>query len=228
MMGKVFTLSQSQLKVLLAGRGFGSAMGILLDDSPLDNETVVGALNSMVKNGLLIPSGDEFTADPELRVMTDTVGSADRCLYILSVNPALPDKCIFTGSETVCCTVRPSDVGHIAMEAVTADGIAAQLYDEGYLTETEYKLLPPPDKAKKYEDDAFSRIGMNGALTYDAPVVLSIEPAGGGEPQRWMRVLDYYYCKYIAVYDGKDTLRLPYNRSNIMQYVKKMIENDFS
>ena len=227
MMGKVFTLSQSQLKVLLAGRGFGSAMGVLLDDSPLDNETVVGALNSMVKIGLLSPSGGEFTADPELRAMTDVIGSADRCLYILSVNPALPDKCVFNGAETVCCTVRPSDSGHIAMEAVTADGIAAQLYDEGYLTETEYKLLPPPDKAKKFEDDAFAHIELRGALTYDAPVVLSIEQAGAGQGA-WMRVLDYYYCKYIAVFDGKDVLRLPYNRSNITQCVKKMIENDFS
>ena len=223
-MGKAFTLSQSQLKVLLSGCGYTAVRGILFDESPLDNEVVVNELNSMVNSGLLQPDGEAFAAIPELKRMIDVIGQAASCWYLLTNDPALPDKCLFQGDTLLCCTVRPYDGGHITLEQLVPEELVRELIDEDYLSESEYNLLPPAQKVLDFENEVFADVDFRRTLPPDSPVTLSIERDGEDGESRFLRVVDYYYCKYIVVCMDSDIRRIQYSPTNVLSYLKQMME----
>ena len=50
-MSEIFVFSKAQLKVLLKGSGYDSVMGLNLGNEPLDDITVLNALNTLLRNG---------------------------------------------------------------------------------------------------------------------------------------------------------------------------------
>lgn len=224
MMGKAYTLTQNQLKILLHGCGYTVVRGILYDDSPLGNDTVIDGLNSMVNRGLLQADGEGFTACPELKDMIDAIGEATCCWYLLSNHPELPNKCLFRGDDLMSCTVRPYDGDHLTLEQFSFDDFVRELTDEDYLSEAEYQLLPPIGQAQSFENEVFAEIDLSGALSPDSPVTLSIERSGDDGRKHFLRVVNYYYYKYIVFGRDSEVQRIRYSPANIQDCLKQMTE----
>lgn len=224
MMSRLFSLSQNQLKVLLAGRGYRRLMSIGYDTAELDNSTVLNTLGELTKYGLLTTNGDSFVMLPELKKLIDGIGGAEYCYTVSSRITALSDKCVFAGEAPVCCTVRAADRGHTTLSECTWDSFADALFDEGYLPPTCYETLPDDD-LPGFEAGMRS-ISDNRMLSADSPVILSVESDGGSRLSR-LRVIDHYLTKYILYESRESTERVPYSPESFKIYLKKMVENDY-
>ena len=224
MMSRLFTLSQKQLKVLLAGRGYHRLMSIGYDTAELDNNTVLNTLNELTVFGFLTAEENSFVMLPELKKLIDCIGKAKCCYTVSSRIATLPDKCIFAGETPVCCTVRAADSGHTTLSACTWDAFVESLFDEGYLPPSCYEMLPDADLSD-YEAE-IKPVSRNRILSTDSPVILSIESDGGRSFCR-LQVIDHYLTKYILYESRDNTERKPYSPEVLKLYLKKMVKNDY-
>lgn len=224
-----YTLSQNQLKVLLKGTGYRAVIGVLRDQTPLEDETVLTAINEMVIDGLLSESDSGFEMTPLLKRMITALGDAQECYALTAAAPSLPDKCLYvdaSGERILCATMR-SISNHITLTEMSSEEFVMTLFDEGYLSQERYELLPGDDEAAAFEQKAFDKTSLYASLDRESPVLLSIELIRKDMPEkRYIRVMDYYLCNYVVCCCKGRIIRFAYNEETIKTLIFKMMKND--
>lgn len=225
-MGKVYTLSQNQMKVLLLGRGYDTLMTLGYEMSELDNATVLKTLNELTKKGVLSARGDSFVLESELLEMMDTIGNANCCVTVVSRQGQLPNKCLFVGEKLLSCTIRAEDSNHIAFAFASIQDFLRSLFEEGYLPEKECELMPTESEAELFEQN-IPTLSPGGTLKENSPVVLKVDVICRESAYlHSFMVVDYYIGEYILYTSREHSERALYNPDNIKEYLMKLVQDD--
>ena len=92
MMSEIYSLSITQLLVLLKGAGYNKINGFDLSDESLNDENVIRSLHALAMSGILTAENGEFEMIPEIKEAVLRVGSADSFYTIRSRDNRLPDR----------------------------------------------------------------------------------------------------------------------------------------
>lgn len=223
-MAEIYTLSVTQLMVLLKGAGYNSVSGFTAGSTVLDDESVIRSLHAMSKSGLLTLHGDSFEMIPALKEAVRRIGSVEKMMILRTGDGELPDKCIYPGEKWLVCTARLSDKNHLSMCFMTPQELFDELADEGYLPKSGDDKLFSEEELIDYETDLFSFLKRDSALERNSCILLSIDYITRDQtPTPYLRVIDYYFYYYILYSDGSKAHRAPYRPETFKEYYERML-----
>lgn len=222
-MAEIYTLSVTQMMVLLKGAGYDSVSGFTANSMVLDDESVIQALHKLSKSGLLTVSGDSFEMIPDVKEAVNRIGGADRMMILRTGAGDLPDKCVYPGEKLLVCTLRLSDRDHLSLCFMSPSELFDELADEGYLPQGGDDKLFSEDELIDYEKELFASLSRNGALESSSSVLLSMDFIGGDQPAAYLRIIDYYFYHYILYFDGDKARREPYSLKAFKESYERML-----
>lgn len=224
MMSEIYSLSITQLLVLLKGAGYNKINGFDLSDESLNDENVIRSLHALAKSGILTAENGEFEMIPEIKEAVLRVGSADSFYTIRSRDNRLPDRCVFVGEKPLVCSLRPTDKSRLTLCFEDSAELFEELSDEGYLPSGRSEGLFNEEDLIEYEQGLFSGISPDKALDISSCVVLSLDKLSENkETTPYLRIIDYYFYNYILYFDGKQTIREPYGDKSFKSYFERML-----
>jgi hypothetical protein len=226
-MSVIYNFTQNQLKVLLSGCGYSKVSGICLDNSKLDNATVLNTLNELTKMNFITSDGKAFFLDEKIKSIVSTLGTVSDFVAVHSANPFLPDKCCFKGDLVLVCYSRSGNENYISAYFSDVDTLFDDLCDEGYFKEEVYDFQLDDDVLIEYEEKAVSEINPNSPIDANSPIIFSAECVAKQEnADCFMRIIDYYFYDYICFSDGGSIVREIYSKSSAKKYFERLLKQN--
>lgn len=225
-MSAIYSFTQNQLKVLLDGSGYSEISGIALDNTVPDNATVLNTLNELTNMGIISNDGNSFRMKDEIKQIVLRLGSSSGYAAVRSSDPYLPDKCCYKGEKLLVCCSRNRNENFISAYFADADGLFRDLCDEGYFPDSESDFPFDEDELEEYEKELFCDVIPDKPLGANSSVLFSAEYVSeDGAVQKYMRIVDYYFCTYIACFDGSKTVRELYSRQAAKTYFEGLMSD---
>lgn len=225
-MSAIYSFTQNQLKVLLDGSGYSEISGIALDNTVLDSTTVLNTLNELTNMGIIANDGNSFRMKDEIKQIVSRLGSSSGYAAIRSSDPYLPDKCCYKGEKLLVCCSRNRNENFVSAYFADADGLFRDLCDEGYFPDSESDFPFDEDELEEYEKELFCDVIPDKPLGANSSVLFSAEYVSeDGAVQKYVRIVDYYFCTYIASFDGSKTVRELYSRQAAKTYFEGLMSD---
>lgn len=222
-MAELYSLSLTQLAVLLKGAGYSTLSGFDTETPVLDDSKVIHALHTLSRSGFITTEDDGFGMIPAMRIAAERIGNSNGFLTLRSGDARLPDRCVYSGSPLLVCTLRPTDRQHISLCLETAGELFEDLIDEGYLPRKSDERLYDEEELIAYEKTLFPSNG-DSALQPDSRVLLSLDVLNADKQAApYARIIDYYFYYYILYFDGTEVSRAPYSPSAFKEYYERMM-----
>lgn len=221
-MSEIFVFSKVQLKVLLKGSGYDSVMGLNLGNEPLDDNTVLNALNKLMRNGSITLEDNNYKASLQTEKIISTIGKAESCCFIHSNNTELPDMCCFFGDELLVCTSRSGDTTHFSFFFESLSGLTELISEDGYLPKGKSDIQMNEAELELFER-SLPDIKATEKLDLFSAVCFSLEMLGD-KSEKYMRIINYYFYSYILFSDGKEKKRVDYSPEKAKEILVYIME----
>ena len=223
-----YIFSHNQLKVLLLGCGFSKIVGLNLDDSELDAETALEALNQLSNSGIISSDGNRFIGSKEAKLIAELLGMSDNYIAVHTSKETLPDLCCYTANKILICGSEPGYEKRIAIRLSNFDDFFSDLYDEGYFPEDSEHMVIDEEELKAFEKSLFENYDPNSPVNPDLHILFSAEEVDkNGSNQRFVRVIEYYFYNYILFFSKGKTERQICTLEALNAFLKRMmIKND--
>lgn len=217
-------LTKDQLKTLLLGFGCNKCIGLGIDGSPVENEAAVRSLNSLSQMGLIVSDGKTFHGSEAAKKAAAALGASPRYLAVHTAKAALPDMCCYPSEVMLVCAVFPGDDNRVSMRFTSVPDFCADLSDEGYLPPVSESMAMDEEELEKFERRAFAKFDPNAPLDNGAPVLFSAELISAeGVSLGCLRVVEYYFYRYIFYSRDGKTERAPYDDGAWRSYLKRLM-----
>ena len=222
MMSEIYIFSKAQLKVLLKGSGYNGVFGLNLGNEPLDDNTVLNALNTLLRNGSITLEDNNYKASLQTEKIISTLGKSESCCFIHSSNTELPDMCCFFGDELLVCTSRSGDSTHFSFFFESLSGLYELIYEDGYLPKGESDIQMNEAELELFEA-GLSEIKPTEKLNPSSAACFSLEMLGD-KSEKYMRIINYYFYSYILYSDGKEKKRVEYSPEKAKEILVYIME----
>ena len=222
-MAERYSLSVTQLMVLLKGAGYTTLSGFDTDNPALDDAGVLRALNALMKSGVITAGGDSFEMNHEIKNAVGRIGGSDGFITLRTGNDRLPDRCIYPGDALLVCTLRSSDRGHLSLCHESVSELYEELTDEGYLPARRDEGLFDEEALIDYERELYRSLPKSRALTSSSCILLSLDVMNGDADAPYLRIIDYYFYHYLVFFDGERIRRAPYSPEGFKEWFERMM-----
>ncbi len=223
-MNEIYYFTQNQLKVLLKGSGYSVVSGIALNNTILDNSTVLNTLNELTNMKIIAIDGNSFCLNNEIREIVSSLGNALEYISVRSSNPYLPDKCCFNGGKILVCYSRSQNENYISAYFANADDLFLDFCDEGYFPKKDEDFPINEDELIEYESESVGSIQPDKPIASNSPMLFSAECAyKDGTVHKYVRIIDYYFYNYILYFDGTEVIREIYKRCTAKKYFERLM-----
>lgn len=217
-------LSQNQIKVLLRGSGYYYVRGMTLDNTKIDDYTLIDALNSLVRQGMLKNSGDSFVMTGDIRKIITMLGQSSSFAAVRTRNIYLPDLCCYIGDEILACDLMKRRNKDVSFLLTNADCFIDELRDEGYFPSDEEPELFDEAELAEYDKSVITELTIDNTLSEYSKIIFMTERTDCNPRQKQcLAVIEYYLYSYILYFEGSKVCREPYTFMRLKEVLKKRI-----
>ena len=222
MMSNTYIFSSRQLKTMLIGKGYKKVVGLNLATEKLDYKQSALALNELVKSGALYTEDETFFMSEDVREIITVLGKAEKFDIIRTKKANLADICCYRAHKLMIVRNIQANKDWYSISFLSLNDFYDTLLDDGYLPSDNVDGLFYDDELEEYENsvvfDPLSTIGES------VPVLFSLDISVKTDSYRYMRVMDYYFFRYIVVSDGKEIKRYAYSREKFREVFLSLME----
>lgn len=221
MMSDTYVFSSRQMKTMLIGKGFRKIVGLNLD-TELDYNMSTQALNELVKLGVLYTEDETFIMSEEVREIVTVLGEAEEFDIIHTKKENLSDICCYRTDKLMLVRNVQGNNDWYSFSFVSLEEFYDILLDDGYLPADNIDDLFYDDGLEDFEKSVV--VDALSIIDETIPVLFSLDVSVKTDSHRYIRIMDYYFFRYIVVSDGKEVKRYAYSRKKFNEVFLLLME----
>lgn len=222
MMKDTYIFSSRQLKTLLIGKGYKKIVGLNLKTDELGYNQSARALNKLVKTGAVYTEDETFLMSEDVREIITVLGNAEKFDVIRTKKDNLADICCYRAHKLMMVRNIQANKDWYSFSFLSLEDFYELLLDDGYLPDDNVDDLFYDDELEEFENpivfDPLSAIGET------VPVLFSLDISVNTDCHKYMRIMDYYFFRYIVVSDGEGEKRYAYSRKKFKEVFLPLME----
>lgn len=226
-MSAKYVFSHNQLKVLVLGCGYSHITGLYIDDSSVNNEVALKALNQLSNEGMITSDGKRFFASEQAKLIAKRLGTAGIYIAVHTSKEALSDLCCFPGSGILVCSSKCGDENCAVISISEFEDFFSDLCDEGYLPYDSEDITLNDEELEEYEQPLFEEYDPNAPISTEHNILFSAELIDKyGLSHGYLRVIAYYFYNYILFFNEGKSERNICTAEKIKGYLKRLMNQE--